>query len=147
MALFSVCGVYEGCTLVFLFSSFIYLFLRGVAFSIYGALGWDPYGVYSVSRFLLGIGVGRLWRFSAFVAFMRHAGWSVYFIYLFIYLFIVWRGVAFRVAFMGHWGGTLVAFTAFAAFIRRLGWSFYVHFECLQQLGGFGAGPLWRLQC
>ena len=60
---------------------------------------------------------------------MRHAGWSVY---LFIYLFIVWRGVAwrgvaFRVAFMGHWGGTLVAFTAFAAFIRRLGWSFYVH--------------------
>ena len=135
MALFSVCGVYEGCTLVFLFSSFIYLFLRGVAFSIYGTLGWDPYGVYSVSRFLLGIGVGRLWRFSAFVAFMRHTGWSVY---LFIYC-VAWRGVAFRVAFMGHWGGTLVAFTAFAAFIRRLGWSFYVHFECLQQLGGFGA--------
>ena len=45
-----------------------------------------------VSRFLLGIGVGRLWRFSAFVVFMRHAGWSVYF----IYLFIVWRGVAWR---------------------------------------------------
>ena len=45
-------------------------------------------------------------------------------------------------------GGTLVAFTAFAAFIRRLGWSFFfAHFECLQQLGGFGAGPLWRLQC
>ena len=39
---------------------------------------------------------------------------------LFIYLFIVWRGVAFRVAFMGHWGGTLVAFTAFAAF--RVHW-------------------------
>ena len=71
------------------------------------------------------------------------------FIYIFIYLLcgVAWRGVAFRVAFMGHWGGTLVAFTAFAAFIRRLGWSFYVHFECLQQLGGFGAGPLWRLQC
>ena len=69
---------------------------------------------------------------------------------LFIYLFIccvAWRGVAFRVAFMGHWGGTLVAFTAFAAFIRRLGWSFFAHFECLQQLGGIGAGPLWRLQC
>ena len=100
MALFSVCSVYEGCTLVFLFYSFIYLFLRGVAFSIYGALGWDSCGVYRVSRFLLGIGVGRLWRFSAFVAFMRHAGWSVYFIYLFIYLFIyffiVRRGVAWR---------------------------------------------------
>ena len=71
-------------------------------------------------------------------------------LYLFIYLFIycvAWRGVAFRVAFMGHWGGTLVAFTAFAAFIRLLGWSFYAHFEWLQQLGGIGAGPLWRLQC
>ena len=150
MALFSVCSFYEGCTLVFLFYSFIYLFLRGVAFSIYGALGWDSCGVYRASRFLLGIGVGRLRRFSAFVAFMRHAGWSVYFIYLFIYLFIycvAWRGVAFRVAFMGHWGGTLVAFTAFAAFIRLLGWSFYAHFEWLQQLGGIGAGPLWRLQC
>ena len=43
------------------------------------------------------------------------------FIYLFI--FIVWRGVAFRVAFMGHWGGALVASTAFVAFMRRLGWS------------------------
>ena len=78
---------------------FYFIFWRGVAFSVYGALGWDPYGVYSVSRFLLGIGVGRLWRFSAFVAFMRHAGWSVYFIYLFIYFiffFIVWRGVAWR---------------------------------------------------
>ena len=46
-------------------------------------------------------------------------------LYLFIYLFffIVWRGVAFRVAFMGHWGGALVASTAFVAFMRRLGWS------------------------
>ena len=98
MALFSVCSVYEGCTLVFLFYSFIYLFLRGVAFSIYGALGWDPCGVYRVSRFLLGIGVRRLWHFSAFVAFMRHAGWSVYFICLFIYLLcgVAWRGVAWR---------------------------------------------------
>ena len=65
----------------------------------------------------MGIGVGRLWRFSAFVAFMRHAGWSVYFIYLFIYLLC---GVALRVAFMGHWGEDLVAF---GAFMRRLGWS------------------------
>ena len=109
-----------------LFILFIYLFLRGVAFSIYGALGWDSCGVYRVSRFLLGIGVGRLWRFSAFVAFMRHAGWSVYFIYLFIFFLlcgVAWRGVAFRVAFMGHWGGALVASTAFVAFMRRLGWS------------------------
>ena len=35
---------------------------------------------------------GALVAFTAFVAFMRHAGWSVYF----IYLFIVWRGVAWR---------------------------------------------------
>ena len=44
------------------------------------------------------------------------------FIYLFIYC-VAWRGVAFRVAFMGHWGGALVASTAFVAFMRRLGWS------------------------
>ena len=99
MALFSVCSVYEGCRLVFLFHLFIFCVAwRGVAGSVYGALGWDPCSVYSVSSFLLGIGVGRLWRFSAFVAFMRHAGWSVYFIYLFIFL----CGVALRVAFMGH---------------------------------------------
>ena len=92
MALFSVCSVYEGCRLVFLF---IYLFFvwRGAACSVHGALGWDSCGVYSVSSFLLGIGVGRLWRLSTFVAFMRHAGWSVYFIYLFIYC-VAWRGVA-----------------------------------------------------
>ena len=230
MALFSVCSVYEGCRLVFLFYLFIY-FLRGVACNVYGALGWDPCGVYSVSRFLLGIGVGRLWRFcsicsvyeacrlvcllylfiyllygvawcgvacsvygtlgwgpcgvhsvwsvyeafwaghlfvpfrvfvmfmghwggtlvaftvlvgfywalgldvcgafAAFVAFMRHAGWSVYFIYLFIYC-MAWRGVALRVAFMGHWGGALVAFTAFGAFMRRFGLvAFLWHLESL----------------
>ena len=57
--------------------------------------------------FLLGIGVGRLWRFSAFVAFMRHAGWSVYFIYLFIYLFfycVAWRGVSCSVYGALGWG-------------------------------------------
>ena len=86
---------------------FYFIFWRGVAFSVYGALGWDPYGVYSVSRFLLGIGVGRLWRFSAF---MRHAGWSVYFFYLFIYLFIfllcgvAWRGVSCSVYGALGWG-------------------------------------------
>ena len=68
------------------------------------------------------------------------AGLFTLFIYLFIYC-VAWRGVAFRVAFMGHWGGTLVAFTAFAAFIRLLGWSFYAHFEWLQQLGGLGRVP------
>ena len=54
------------------------------------------------------------------------AGLFTLFIYLFIYLFfycVAWRGVAFRVAFMGHWGGALVASTAFVAFMRRLGWS------------------------
>ena len=70
---------------------------RGVACSVHGALGWDPCGVYSVSRFLLGIRVGRLWRFSAFVAFMRHAGWSGYFIYLL-------RGVACSVYGALGWG-------------------------------------------
>ena len=96
--------------LFILFVYFILFFWCGVAFSVYGALVWDPYGVYSVSRFLLGIGVGRLWRFSAFVAFMRHAGWSVYFIYLFIYLFIfllcgvAWRGVSCSVYGALGWG-------------------------------------------
>ena len=51
----------------------------------------DPCGVYSVSSFLLGIGVRHLWHFSAFVVYMRDAGWSFYFIYLFIYFL---RGVA-----------------------------------------------------
>ena len=104
VVLFSICSVYEVCRLVCLLYLFIYCVAwrgvawHGVACSVHGALGWNPCGVYSVSRFLLGIGVGRLWRFSAFVAFMRHAGWSVYFIYLFIYFFffIVWRGVAWR---------------------------------------------------
>ena len=148
MAHFSVCSVYEGCTLVFLFYSFIYLFLRGVAFSIYGALGWDSCGIYRVSRFLLGIGVGRLWRFSAFVAFMRHAGWSVYFIYLFIYLLcgVAWRGVSCSVYGALGWDpcGVHSICSVYQAFGLVI---FFAHFECLQQLGGFGAGPLWRLQC
>ena len=74
----------------------------------------------------MGIGVGRLWRFLAFVAFVRHAGWSLYFIYLFIYLFIVLRGVAWRgvaCSVYGAAGWALAAFTAFVAFMRRLGWS------------------------
>ena len=85
--------------------------------------------------FLLGIGVGRLWRFSAFVAFMRHAGWSVYFICLF---FCVWRCVACSVYGALGWGacgvhsvcsvyeafGLVVFFAAFIVFLTFMGhWS------------------------
>ena len=112
---------------------FIYLFfvwrgvaLRGIACSVYGALGWDPCGIYSVSSFLLGIEVGRLWRFSGSVAFMRHAGWTGYFIYFF-------RGggrVALRVAFMGHWCGVLVH--SVCSVYEALGLvAFLWHLECL----------------
>ena len=86
--------------------------------------------------FYWALGFGRLWRFSAFVAFMRYAGWSVYFIYLFIF---VWRGVALRVAFMGHWGGALVAFVAF---MRRLGWSPFVAFRVFVTFMGYWGGTL-----
>ena len=74
MARFSVCIIYEACRLVFLFYSFIY-FLCGVVLRVPLRGRWgDPSGIYSASSFLLGVGVGRLWRFSAFVAFMRYAG-------------------------------------------------------------------------
>ena len=69
------------------------------------------------------------------------AGLFTLFIYLFIYC-VAWRGVAFRVAFMGHWGGTLVAFTAFAAFIRRLGWSFFCPFRVFAAVRGLWGGTL-----
>ena len=81
-------------------------------------MGRDSCGVYSVSRFLLGIGVGHLWRFSAFVAFMRHAGWSVYFIYLFIFFFVcdVACSVVFYLFiylfFIGLWDWTFVALSS-----------------------------------
>ena len=79
-----------------LFIVFIYLFIFCVALRVSFMGHWGGTLVaFTVSvRFLLGIGVGRLWRFSAFVAFMRHAGWSVYFT-LFIYLLcgVAWRGV------------------------------------------------------
>ena len=72
----------------------------------------------------MGIGVGHLWRFSAFVVYMRDAGWScILFICLFIFC------VALRVAFMGHWGGTLVAFTVLVGFIGHWGWTFVVLFS------------------
>ena len=57
MALFSVCSVYEGCRLVLYFIYLFIYFLRGVACSVYGALGWDPCGVYSVSRFYWALGL------------------------------------------------------------------------------------------
>ena len=77
----------------------------------------DPCSVYSVGSFFLGNGVGQLWRFSAFVVYMRDAGWSFYFIRLFFFFF----GVALRLAFMGHWGGTLMAFTVLVGFYWALG--------------------------
>ena len=46
--------------------------------------------------------------------------------------------MAWLVAFMVHWGGTLVAFTAFAALMRRLGWSFFGAFRVS---GALGWGP------
>ena len=78
-------------------------------------------------RFLLGIGVGRLWRFSAFVAFMRHAGWSVYFIYLFI---CVWRGVACSVYGALGWGACGVHSVCSVYEASGL-IAFLWHFECL----------------
>ena len=100
MVLFSVCSVYEGCRLVFLFYLFIFcgMALR-VAFMGHWGGTLVAFTVLSVF-FKLGIGVGRLWRFSASVSFMRHAGWSVYF----TYLFFVWRGVACSVYGALVWG-------------------------------------------
>ena len=40
---------------------------------------------------------------------------------LFILFINFWRGVALRVAFMGHWGGALVAFTAFCSVYEAFG--------------------------
>ena len=71
-----------------------------VAFSVcnvYGALGWDPCGVYSVCIVYGGWGWTSV-AFTAFLAFIRRSGWSFW-----------WR---FRVlvVFMGDWGGTRLAF-------------------------------------
>ena len=66
-------------------------------------------------------------------------------LYLFIYLFnfcVAWRGMALRVAFMGHWGGALVVFTAFVAFMRRLGWSPFVAFRVFVTFMGHWGGTL-----
>ena len=123
VALSSVCSVYEGCRLVFLFYLFIY-FLCEVACSVYGALGWDPCGVYSVSRFLLGIGVGRLWRFSAFEGCRL-----VCLLYLFIYC-VAWRGVECSVYGALGWGtcGVHSVCSVYEAFGLV---AFLWHLECL----------------
>ena len=44
----------------------------------------------------------------------------VFLSYVFIFC-VAWRGVALRVAFMGHWGGTLVAFTVLVVFVLGIG--------------------------
>ena len=65
--------------------------------------------------------------FTASVAFLRHRGWSFYFIYL---------------AFMVHWCGTFVVFTAFVAFIRRLGCPLFVAFRVVVTFMGHWGGTL-----
>ena len=69
------------------------------------------------SSFLLGIGFGHFWHVSAFVLFMRLAGWSFYFIHLFIFC-VAWRGVACSA--QGALGGTLVAFAVLVVFYWAL---------------------------
>ena len=50
--------------------------------------------------------------------------------------------MAWRVAFMVHWCGTLVAFTAFVAFIRRLGCPLFVAFRVFVAFMGHWGGTL-----
>ena len=40
---------------------------------------------------------------------------------LFVYFILFFFGVALRLAFMGHWGGTLMAFTVLVGFYWALG--------------------------
>ena len=92
MALFSVCSVYEGCRLVFLFYLFIFCVTwRCVACSVYGALGWDPCGVHSICSVYQAFGLVILCPFRVFAA-VR-----------------------------GLWGGTLVAFTVLVIFSWAMG--------------------------
>ena len=74
---------------------------------------------------------------------MRDAGWSFYL----IYLFFVWRGVALRVAFMGHWGGTLVAFTGFVMFMECWGRTFVAFTAFVAFMGRSGRSFRCRLDC
>ena len=63
----------------------------------------------------------------------------VFLFYFFSYSFC---GLAWRVAFMVHWCGTLVAFTAFVAFIRRLGCPLFVAFRVFVTFMGHWGGTL-----
>ena len=101
------------------FFHLLFLFYAALRVAFMGHWGGTLVAFTVLVGFYWALGLDVCGAFAAFVAFMRHAGWSVYFIYLFIYC-MAWRGVALRVAFMGHWGGALVAFTAFGAFMRRL---------------------------
>ena len=87
--------------------------------NVYGALGWDP----------CGIGVGRLWCFSAFVVFRL--------VFLFIFC-----GVALFVAFMGHWGGAPCGVHSVCRFMRRLGCSLFVAFRAFVTFIGHWGGTL-----
>ena len=48
------------------------------------------------------------------------------------------------VAFMGHWGWTLVAFTAFVVFMGRWGWTFLVFYSVCSVYGAW-ALYVWHL--
>ena len=114
----------------------VYLFInflcgvawRGVACSVYGALGWGPCGIHSVCNVYEAFGLVAFFvAFRVFVTFMGHWGGTL---------------VAFTVflLFMECWGWTFVAFTAFVVSIRPSGWW---RSECLW---GIRVGPLWCLQ-
>ena len=64
MALFSVCSVYEGCRLVFLFYLFIYLLI------VYGVLGLDVSGFHSICSVYKAFGLVLLVAFRVLVLFM-----------------------------------------------------------------------------
>ena len=71
---------------------------------------------------------------------------------LFIYFFFVrcgvaWRGVALRVAFMGHWGETLVAFTVFLLFMECCGWRFAAFTAFVASIRRSGWSFWWYLEC
>ena len=63
----------------------------------------------------------------------------VFLFYLVSYSFCA---VAWRVAFMVHWCGTLVAFTAFVVFVRRLGCQLFVAFRVFVMFMGYWGGTL-----
>ena len=136
MALFSVCSVYEGCRLVFLFYLFIFCVTwRCVACSVYGALGWDPCSVYSVSNFFIG---HWGWTFVALFSVCSVYGACRLVCLLYLFFLCVWRGVACSVYGALGWGacgvhsvcsvyeafGLVAFFAAFIVFLTFMGhWS------------------------